>query len=80
VDGVVHYCVANMPGAVPVTSTWGLAEATLPYALKLANYGLKAAADPVVRRGINTFEGQVTHPGVATSLNLPLKQLNPEDF
>jgi len=45
VDGIVHYCVANMPGAVPVTSTWGLAQVTLPYALALAEKGIKAAVD-----------------------------------
>lgn len=70
VDGVVHYCVANMPGAVPRTSTFGLTNATLPYALALANKGLKAAAldDPGLLEGINTLKGFVTSKPVADSL------------
>lgn len=73
VDGVLHYCVANMPGAVPRTSTFALTNATLPYALRLANLGLKGAmaADPGLAEGLNVYKGQVTFKGVAESLNLP---------
>jgi alanine dehydrogenase len=76
VNGVVMYCVANMPGAVPVTSTWGLSQATLPYGLKIANLGIKEAAkDPAILKGINTFAGGITHPEVAKSLKLSYKKL-----
>lgn len=70
VDGVVHYCVANMPGAVPRTSTFALAQATLPYTLKLADQGWKAAlaADPHLRAGLNVANGQIVHPSVAAAL------------
>ena len=72
VDGVVHYCVANMPGAVPHTSTWALTNATLPYALKLADQGVAALAraDPAVLLGINTFGGHVTCEPVAAEHHL----------
>jgi alanine dehydrogenase len=72
VDGVLHYCVANMPGAVPRTSTFALTNATLPYALKLARMGLKGAikSDPGLQDGINVFRGSVTYRGVADSLKL----------
>ena len=62
VDGVTHYCVANMPGAVPITSTYALTNATLPYALKLADHGLEAAvlADPGLKPGVNVANGKVT--------------------
>lgn len=72
VHGVVHYCVTNMPGAVPRTSTIGLSNATLPYGLQLADLGLARAAayDPALAKGINVFDGQVTQPGVAEALNL----------
>ncbi|HXU44893.1 MAG TPA: alanine dehydrogenase [Thermoanaerobaculia bacterium] len=75
VDGVVHYCVANMPGAVPRTSTFGLTNATLPYARALARKGLKAAAleDPGLLEGINTLQGHVTSKPVADSLGRPYK-------
>ncbi|MCD6569776.1 MAG: alanine dehydrogenase [Deltaproteobacteria bacterium] len=77
VDGIVHYCVANMPGAVPVTSTWALAEATLPYAIEIANKGLKEAAkDEALLRGVNTFKGAITHPQVASSLGMPYKKIS----
>jgi alanine dehydrogenase len=73
VDGVLHYCVANMPGAVPITSTYALTNATLPYVLALADHGLGAVArDPGLRFGVNVAGGQVTHPGVAQSLDMPL--------
>lgn len=69
VDDVVHYCVANMPGAVPRTSTFALTNATLPYALKLATLGLKSAiqSDAGLKLGVNTYQGYVTHPAVAAS-------------
>ena len=81
-NGVVHYCVTNMPGAVPLTSTVALAEATLPYALKIANKGLGAAVaeDRALLRGINTYRGEITHPGVAQSLGLPLRTISPGDI
>jgi alanine dehydrogenase len=69
VDGVLHYCVANMPAAVPHTSTFGLTNATFPYVLDLANKGLeKACAEHAgLCPGVNTYRGYVTHPGVASS-------------
>jgi alanine dehydrogenase len=72
VDGVVHYCVANMPGAVSRTSTLALENATLPYGLKIAAAGLEAAcrADPGLARGVNCYEGKCTCPGVAEALGL----------
>ena len=68
--GVVHYCVTNMPGAVPRTSTIGLSNATLPYGLMLADYGLQGAIsrDPELAKGVNVINGKVTHPGVAEAL------------
>jgi alanine dehydrogenase len=67
VDGVIHYCVANMPGAVPITSTYALTNATMPYALALADHGLEEAVslDPGLRPGVNVAYGRVTHPAVA---------------
>ena len=81
VDGVIHYCVANMPGAVPRTSTFALNNATLPYALALADKGLDALRQDVhLRNGLNVFQGQITHAGVAESLGYayadPLTVLN----
>jgi alanine dehydrogenase len=69
VDGVLHYCVSNMPAAVPHTSTLALTNSTFPYLLELANLGLERAVDenPGLRAGVNTYQGQVTHPGVAES-------------
>src|SRR5215813_1640155 len=69
VDGVVHYCVTNMPAAVPHTSTLALTNATFPYVLKLAQLGPAAAmkADEGIREGVNTFKGYVTYPAVAES-------------
>jgi alanine dehydrogenase len=71
VDGVVHYCVANMPGAVPRTSTFALNNATLPYGLALANKGVKQAVldDPGLLAGVNTFKGHITYQAVADSQN-----------
>jgi len=67
VDGVTHYCVANMPGAVPVTSTFALTNATLPYVLALADQGLQGAIEsmPGLQPGVNVADGKVTHPAVA---------------
>jgi len=67
VEGVLHYCVANMPGAVPRTSTFALTNATLPYALKLANKGFPAAIanDPGLKEGVNTYAGKLTYEAVA---------------
>jgi alanine dehydrogenase len=80
VDGVIHYCVANMPGAVPRTSTYALGNATLPYIAKLANMGAKAAiqADPALAQGVNTYDGVITYAGVAEAFDLeytPLDEL-----
>jgi alanine dehydrogenase len=73
VEGVVHYCVANMPGAVPRTSTFALTNATLPYVLTVAGHGLRDAVheDPTLRPGVNTHAGKVTHEAVARSQGLP---------
>lgn len=73
--GVLHYSVANMPGAVPRTSTFALESATLPYAVKLANMGAIEAlkADQPLRLGLNTYNGEVTHAGVAESLGYEYK-------
>ncbi len=70
VDDVTHYCVTNMPGAVPVTATWALTNATLPYVLKLADLGIEGAlaADPELRLGVNVAGGQIIHPAVAEAL------------
>src|SRR5438034_7496811 len=74
VDGVIHYGVANMPGGVPRTSTLALTNATLPYALKLANKGWKQALkdNTSLRKGLNMAEGKVTYPGVAEAFGLEL--------
>lgn len=76
VDGVVHYCVANMPGAVARTSTFALTNATLPFVKQLANLGWKAAlaCDPHLARGLNVHAGAITHEAVAQSLGVPLNQ------
>ncbi len=73
VDGVVHYCVANMPGAVARTATFALNNATLPYTLALANLGVSAAlaADAGLRNGLNVHAGLITHPAVAEALHKP---------
>ena len=67
VDGVTHYCVTNMPGAVPITSTYALTNATLPYVVALADKGVTGAieADPGLRMGVNVANASVTHPAVA---------------
>lgn len=75
VDGVIHYCVANMPGAVPFTSTIALTNSTLPYILSIANNGLGKAAelDPDIYSAVNTCAGEVTHEGVAAAFDLPYR-------
>jgi alanine dehydrogenase len=72
VDGITHYCVTNMPGAVPVTSTFALTNATLPYVLALADHGVKEALarDPGLRPGVNVADGKVTHPAVAEAVGM----------
>jgi alanine dehydrogenase len=69
---VVHYAVSNMPGAVPKTSTIALTNATLPYALEIANKGWQRAMkdDPEIKRGANVVKGKVTYRGVAEALHL----------
>ena len=72
VDGVVHYCVANMPGAAPRTSSEALTNATLPFGLALADRGLEALKqDPHLARGLNVLKGEITYPAVAEALGLP---------
>ena len=86
VDGIIHYCVANMPGAVPITATQALTNATMPYAVLLADLGLDEAIrrNPGLRPGVNVAAGHVTHPAVAeatgngyTPLDEALKQPTP---
>ena len=73
IDGVLHYCVANMPGAVPRTSTYALNNVTLPFTLAIANKGTRQALidDPHLAEGLNVAEGAVSHEAVARDLNLP---------
>ena len=73
VDGILHYCVANIPGAVPMTSTAALTNATLPYALKLANLGWEKACEqyPDLKLGLNVVEGKVVYKAVADTFGLP---------
>ena len=72
VDRIIHYCVTNMPGAVPITSTYALTNATLPYVLALADLGVAEAArrDPGLKLGINVAGGKVTHPAVAEGVGM----------
>jgi alanine dehydrogenase len=74
IDGIIHYCVANMPGAVPYTSTLALTNATLPYALQLANKGWKKACsdNEELKLGLNVVDGKVVYKGVSEALNLKL--------
>ena len=76
VDGVLHYCVANIPGAVPRTSTEALVNATLPYGLRMARLGLKQACkdDYCLMSGLNTYDGKCTFAAVAEALDLPLTE------
>jgi alanine dehydrogenase len=72
VDGVVHYAVANMPGAVAHTSTYALTNATLPYVVKIADQGLNALrADDSLRKGLNVADGRVTLEAIATQYGYP---------
>jgi alanine dehydrogenase len=77
VEGVIHYCVANMPGAVPITSTKALTNATLPYVESLADHGLRDAIahDPALARGVNVLDGRVTYEAVAEAHGLEYTQL-----
>ncbi len=77
VDGVVHYCVTNMPGAVGRTSTYALCNVTLPYVLQLVRHGWRnlAAADPGVAEGVNIDQGRVTNQAVASTFGLPFHPL-----
>ncbi len=79
-DGVVHYCVTNIPGAVPITSTFGLTNATLPYVMQIAGQGLAGAlkANPALAQGVNIMKGRVTYAATAHALGLtytPLKRV-----
>ncbi|MBI3052283.1 alanine dehydrogenase [Candidatus Woesearchaeota archaeon] len=74
-EGVTHYCVTNMPGAVPNTSTTALTKATLPYALKIANEGLAALQDEYIAKGVNTFLGKLTNKQVAEALKMEYEPL-----
>lgn len=80
IDGIIHYCVANMPGAVPYTSTLALTNATLPYVLQLANKGWKKACKEnyELKKGLNTIGDKIVHQGVSDAFGLPLS--NTEDF
>jgi alanine dehydrogenase len=77
VDGVLHYCVSNMPAAVPHTSTLALTNATFPYLLELANRGFEGAcaAHPAIREGVNTYRGRITYPAVAESQGREWKEI-----
>lgn len=77
VDGIIHYCVANIPGAVPITSTRALTNATMPYVIKLAEHGWKDACKRFedLRQGLNILNGEVVYKSVADSLNLPYREL-----
>jgi alanine dehydrogenase len=82
VAGITHYCVANMPGGVPITSTKALTNATLPYVEAIADHGLPEAVarDPALARGVNVLEGKLTYEAVAEAHGLdytPLEELLP---
>jgi alanine dehydrogenase len=82
VDGIVHYCVSNMPGAVPVTSTFALMNVTFPYVEAIADHGVRAAIarDPALARGVNVLDGNLTYEAVADAHGLdyvPLEQVLP---
>ena len=78
IDEIVHYCVANMPGAVPYTSTVALTNATLPYSIQLANKGWKEACsqNAELKLGLNIINGDVVYKGVADAFDLPYKEVN----
>ena len=73
VDGITHYCVTNMPGAVPITSTYALTNATMPYVIHLANDGVARAVaeNPGLKLGVNVAAGQVTYAPVAGAVGVP---------
>jgi alanine dehydrogenase len=77
IDGVIHYCVANMPGAVSRTSAFALNNATLPFALRIADMGAEKAmkADPHLANGLNVSGGKIRHEAVAEALGLPFEPL-----
>ena len=77
VDGVIHYCVSNMPAAVPHTSTFALNNATFPYLFELASLGLEETCkrSRAICEGVNTYKGEVTYPAVAQSQGRPWKNL-----
>ena len=77
VDGIVHYCVANIPGAVSATSTLALTNATLPYALKLADKGWEKACaeDEALCKGLNVVDGKIVYPAVAEAFGLPCEKI-----
>ena len=77
VDGIVHYCVANIPGAVSATSTLALTNATLPYALKLADKGWEKACaeDEALYKGLNVVDGKIVYPAVAEAFGLPCEKI-----
>ena len=82
VDGIVHYCVSNMPGAVPITSTAGLTNVTLPYVEQIADFGVREAIarSAPLARGVNVFEGNLTYEAVAEAHGLayaPLDEVLP---
>ncbi|MBI2134014.1 alanine dehydrogenase [Candidatus Woesearchaeota archaeon] len=78
-EGVIHYCVTNMPGAVPYTSTLALTNATLPYIIELANNGLvRASGNSALKKGINTHNGQLTNIAVSNALGIPHTDLKLE--
>lgn len=76
IDGIMHYCVANMPGAVPRTSTYALGNVTLPFVMKIANEGVRNALqnDPHLANGLNVAEGFIAHEAVARDLNMEFRQ------
>lgn len=82
VDGVVHYCVANMPGAVPRTSTYALTNVTLKYARMIAQNGVDKSimSDPALRLGVNIYKGKLVYEQVARDLELPYTPLQPEKY
>ena len=81
-DGITHYCVANMSGAVPITSTYALTNATLPYVLALADLGVAEAIarDPGLRPGVNVSGGRVTHAAVAEGTDMEFTPLDDVDL
>ena len=78
VDGVTHYCVANMPGAVPITSTYALTNVTLPYVEAIADHGIREALarDPALARGVNAIDGKLTYEAVADAHGLEYSPLD----